>query len=91
MIFILGSAVFIGYTIAILLASFRHRREPEDRAPGATSRSLFIPIAGILIPILLLIPVYVLNVASLNAIPFKIQSNDLVVDVIGHQWWWEIH
>ncbi len=89
-IFIIGALVFAGYAGAILIASWRRRTASPATAPGASGSSLLIPIAGIVIPSIILLVSYGYGLSTASAAP-RSPTGALVVEVVGHQWWWQVY
>ncbi len=88
-IFVVGGLVFVAYTGVIWIASWRRRNARPGSAPGAEAPSLLIPIAGIAIPAILLIGAYAYTSSTAAAIPNTVPGA-LVVEVVAHQWWWQV-
>lgn len=89
-IIILGTLVFIAYGGLVLYGSLRRRQAPALAEPGKATPSLFIPIGGIAIPAVILLITYFFTLNTMNAIPYTVPGA-YVVEVTGHQWWWEVH
>jgi cytochrome c oxidase subunit 2 len=75
--------VVMGLLLAGLLRRSRH--EPAI-APGGGNR--FVVIGGAVIPAILLVTMLLASLKTTVAL--KLPRNDLTVQVIGHQWWWEV-
>ncbi len=89
-LFIVGSIVFVGYMGAIVIAAWRGRNASPRTSPGASASSRLIPIAGIAIPGIILIGSFAYIRNTVNPIPSN-SPGALVVEVVAHQWWWEVH
>jgi cytochrome c oxidase subunit 2 len=94
--FWLGTIIWVGVTILLLVGLFRHPRTPGMYAPlpeenHARTVNLWVVGGGIVFPILVLISLIALTVGALRVIPTVAPSNALVIEVTGHQWWWEVH
>jgi cytochrome c oxidase subunit 2 len=90
---VVASVVFLG-ACAMLLVGWRRRRDrglPVVGEDEAVNQRLVITF-GIAIPIVVLITLFLVsNVAVIRATAApKAGSTKLSVQVIGHQWWWEI-
>src|SRR3954453_16517950 len=88
-----ASVVFGGAVLLIVLAAIRRRREGLPLLgtnEGATGR--LVVLFGMVIPVVVLVGVFV--VANLGVVPAtdapKAGSTSLTIQVVGHQWWWEV-
>jgi cytochrome c oxidase subunit 2 len=83
--------VFFGVTSALIYAVFRFRRQPGDPLPvqvhGSSTLEFLWTAIPVLILVALLIPSIIL-VIDLKTPPAEAKT-DLMVEVVGHQWWWE--
>jgi cytochrome c oxidase subunit 2 len=85
-ILIVGTLVFVAYAGMILYASWRRRHVPYPAVPGEAGPSLVVPVAGIVIPAIILVITFAYTLNTMNAIPYTAPSA-LVVAVVAHQWW----
>lgn len=69
-----------------LIAVFRRRGERTRIKAGGT---WFVVIAGVAIPAVILTIVYGVGLGDMKALQQPSKSA-VTVDVIGHQWWWEV-
>ena len=83
-----ASAVFVLTMTFLFMALRRATRQPlTGRAPMGNAK--FIALFGIALPVVVLVPLMVLNVrtgAAVHASPDPVTT----VEVIGHQFWWEV-
>lgn len=82
--------VFFGVTAGIIWAVFRYkRRGPElpEQIHGSSRLELVWTVIPVVILVALFIPSLIL-VIDLKTPPAEAEA-DLVVEVVGHQWWWE--
>jgi cytochrome c oxidase subunit 2 len=91
----LGALIWVGVTALLLTGLFRHRRtlEPYARLPDSQRTrtvNLWVWGGGILLPTFVLIGLVALTVGTLRSIPSAMPSDAMVIEVIGHQWWWEV-
>ena len=88
----LGVAVFVVF--AVLLAVGLFRRSAEEREPGRTESNLvrrWIIPGGVVMPLVVLIMVFGATVAAMRSMASTAPSDALVIEIVGHQWWWEVH
>ncbi|MGH9135500.1 MAG: cytochrome c oxidase subunit II [Acidimicrobiales bacterium] len=65
-------------------------RRPRGN-PGGLSDGAFVGIGGVALPLLVLIPVAVLTVVfTVRMRPAAGSGEALRVEIVSHQWWWEI-
>lgn len=82
---ILGSVIFVVVMAYLLYALFRRRE-----GSAAISGMRVVVWGGIVVPLAILTGLFVYNVNVLGAVnPNRIET-DFTVEVIGHQWWWEV-
>jgi cytochrome c oxidase subunit 2 len=95
--FVLGAVIWVGVTILLLVGLFRRRHTPEAYAPLPEQQqvrtvNLWIVGGGIMMPTLVLIALIALTVGTLRSIAAEkpIAGGGIVIEVTGHQWWWEV-
>lgn len=90
-LFGLGGTVYLVVAGLFLWALLRRRRAnlTEQERPRRDTR--FIVWGGIILPALILLVVFALTVSTLRLLSAPTPSQELVIRVIGRQWWWEIH
>jgi cytochrome c oxidase subunit 2 len=89
-LFAIGTVVVV-LVVAALLYGGRHRR-PEDRDPSEERerRSVrLVVLAGAIVPAVVLAGVFLYTVATLGALSRPVPA-DLVVEVTGRQFWWQL-
>jgi len=94
--FALGTLIWVGFTALLLAGLFRRRRAPEPYVPlpeqeHAQAVRRWVLGAGVAMPTVVLVALVALTVWTLRSIPSANPSGGLVVEVTGHQWWWEVH
>jgi len=82
--FWMGTAVFV-VTMALFLYSLLRRQE---RARPPLGHMGFVVLAGIAVPLVIL--VYILIHSIITQLDIRTPDEGVVVQVIGHQWWWEV-
>jgi cytochrome c oxidase subunit 2 len=91
----LGALIWIGVIVVLWVGLFRGRAGPGlyQPLPATENRravNLWILGGGIVMPTLVLAGLIVLTVGALRSMPDEVSDGGLVVEVIGHQWWWEV-
>jgi cytochrome c oxidase subunit II len=90
LMFGLGVAVFA--VVAGLLAGGLFRRRPADETAGDTrSVRLWIVGGGVIMPVIVITVVLVATVSAMRFVPNRAPPGALEIEVVGHQWWWEVH
>lgn len=88
----LGLAVFVVFAVFLALGLFR-RRGSDGLAPGEGPAGAFngwIVGAGVVAPLLVIGVVFAATVGAMRRLPVTAPRGALEVEVIGHQWWWEV-
>jgi cytochrome c oxidase subunit 2 len=87
----LGAVVFVIFCGALAWALLHRSRRLHLPAPESERRNArMILLLGGLVPGLLLIPLFVWTMQTLAALDPAASRPDLVVDLVGKQWWWEV-
>jgi len=92
LVFWLSLIVFVGVQFLIVYGSLRFRRSktPQNRPPQIHGNTR-LEIAWTIIPAIVLLIVLIPTITTLYEQDNALADSDLVVDVYGKQWWWEIH
>jgi cytochrome c oxidase subunit II len=90
LLFWLGAAVFAVVMAALAVALFRRRRADTPPDAGGRLVSALIGGGGIAMPIVVLAVALVATVLAGRALAAQSEPA-LIVEVTGHQYWWEIH
>ena len=85
----LGVAVFIVF--AVLLAVGLFRRPDADHPPSSERFGRWILAWGAVGPAVVILVVFVATVVAMRATPNQAPDDALVVEIVGHQWWYEVH
>jgi cytochrome c oxidase subunit II len=86
-IFTTTAMVFVIVMGLLLVAIFR--RAPGELRPSSPRSTRFVVIGGALIPAGILLSFLVASLKT--TLELKLPARALTVQVIGHQWWWEIY
>ncbi|WP_213452085.1 cytochrome c oxidase subunit II [Rhizomonospora bruguierae] len=88
LMFWISMAVFVE-VLAFLGWALLRRRRHTVRAGGGDATG-FVVVLGVAIPAVILLPVYGRNLADLDALARPPGAPATTVELIGHQWWWEV-
>ena len=83
----LGVAVFVVF--AAMLGLGLARRRSSSRDPGSSALSWIIG-GGVAMPVVVLIIVFGFTAKAMRATPETAPPGALRVEVVGHQWWYEV-
>jgi cytochrome c oxidase subunit 2 len=81
--------VFVLVESALIFAIVKFRGKPEDEEPAQVHGNTLLEIVWTAIPALILAFIAVPTVRAIFHSYRVPTNNPLVVEVIGHQWWWE--
>ena len=88
----LGGAVFVVVVVVLVLGLFRRRPATEQEAgrerPNRFGR--WFVVGGVAVPMVILMVVFGATVRAMRSIPTTAGPEALVVEVVGHQFWWEV-
>ena len=89
---IVACAVVLIVAILVLAAWARSRgRRTRDDAVFAGSPGLpWITWGGIIVPAIVLVAAFLFTIGTLNAVAAPQRAPAATIQVIGHQWWWEV-
>jgi cytochrome c oxidase subunit II len=88
---VLGAVIFVIFCLALAYAVWHGRRPVDPPTPERDRKSTrMILLLGGVIPALVLVPLFLWTVQTLGAIDPRAERPDLVVDLVGKQWWWEV-
>lgn len=90
--FWLALIVFVGVQAALIYTVLRYRRRDEnEERPEQTHGNPKLEVIWTIIPAIILLVIFVPTVRTIYAQADEIENPDMVVEVYGKQWWWEIH
>ncbi len=84
-----GTIVFVLVEGALVYVVIRYRRRSEDVIPPQTHGHVALEITWTLIPAAILAFIAVPTVRTIFETQAPAPANSLVIEVTGHQWWWE--
>ena len=84
-----GTIVFVLVEAALLYVVIRYRRRNDSVIPPQTHGNVILEITWTLIPAAILAFIAVPTVRTVFETQAPAPANSLVVEVYGHQWWWE--
>lgn len=85
----LGTAVFVVFAVLLVRGLFRSPGEAEPDARKRVGR--WLVGGGVLMPAAVLVVVFGATVWAMRVTPTTASRDALVVEVVGHQWWFEVH
>jgi cytochrome c oxidase subunit II len=88
----LGGAVFVAVVVVLALGLFRRRpaagQETGRERPNRFGR--WFVVGGVVAPMVILLVVFGATVRALRVVPTTAPPEALVIEVVGHQFWWEV-
>jgi cytochrome c oxidase subunit II len=88
----LGAVVFVVVVVVLALGLFRRGREGEpqvDRQRPDRFGRWFV-VGGVVAPLVILLVVFGATVNAMRFVPTTAPPEALVIEVVGHQFWWEV-
>jgi cytochrome c oxidase subunit 2 len=80
-------AVVVGLIVVAIVRRGRAGAEVDPARPRWGEP--FVVVAGVVLPVAILVAVFVVSVREMNAITREGDDAALTVEVVGHMWWWE--
>jgi cytochrome c oxidase subunit 2 len=91
-VFWMALVVFIGVQFGIAYTALRYRRRHEDEPrPEQIHGNKTLEIAWTIIPAVILIVIFIPTVRTMFDFDAAAKDGEVVIDVYGKQWWWEVH
>jgi cytochrome c oxidase subunit II len=88
----LGGVVFVAVVVVLALGLFRRQPAAEEETgrerPDRFGR--WFVVGGVAVPLVILIIVFGATVQAMRSVPTTAPSDALVIEVVGHQFWWEV-
>ena len=88
---LLGTIVFVVVEIALIYTIIRFRKRPGGPAAKQIHGNALLEITWTAIPAVILVFIAVPTVKTIFQTQAPAPANALVIQVTGHQWWWEFH
>ncbi|MGY2002469.1 cytochrome c oxidase subunit II [Blastococcus sp. SYSU DS1024] len=85
---VLGGLLWLA-TVVFLVLALRHRARREPRAADRGAKA-FIAVWGVVVPIVVLPAVFAYSLVVGVDISRPVPPGELTVEVVGHQFWWEV-
>lgn len=88
----LGVAVFVVFCVFLVMALVRRRPAAEDdlRQQAPNRFDSWIIGGGVVVPFIVLVIVFGATVQAMRVVPNRAPPDALVIEVVGHQWWYEV-
>lgn len=86
-----GTIVFVVVEIALVYTIIRFRKRPGGPAPKQIHGNALLEITWTAIPAVILVFIAVPTVKTIFQTQAPAPAGALVIEVTGHQWWWEFH
>jgi cytochrome c oxidase subunit II len=87
----LGGVVFVAVVVVLALGLFRRRPAAEQETNQRPTRfGRWFVVGGVVAPLLILAIVFGATVRAMRLVPTTAPSDALVIEVVGHQFWWEV-
>jgi cytochrome c oxidase subunit II len=88
----LGGVVFVAVVVVLALGLFR-RRPAAEHETGRQRPNRFgrwFVVGGVVAPMVILLVVFGATLRAMRLVPTTAPSDALVIEVVGHQFWWEV-
>ena len=86
----LGVAVYLVVVVLLAVGLFRRRSSDPGEEGDEVSSRRWLVWGGLVLPVALITVVLVATVGAMRAVRNDVPSGALVIDIVGHQWWWEV-
>ena len=88
----LGAAVFVLVAVLLAIGLFRRRpaEEPDEQEEDPGRARWWIVGGGVVLPVVVIGIVLAATVGTMRDVSTAAPDGALVVEVVGHQWWWEV-
>lgn len=91
--FWLGLLAFVIFAYVLVRGLARSSNEEAARTDPAGERSgrNLIIGGGVVLPVVLISVVFALTIQAMRSMPSASGDDPLIIEITGHQWWWEIY
>jgi len=88
----LGVAVFLVVGVVLVVGLFRSRPgDAPEAGPQPPDRfGPWLVGGGVALPLIVITVVFAATVDAMRDVPTTAPDGALVVEIVGHQWWWEV-
>ena len=86
-----GTVVFVVVEVGLIYTIFRFRKRPGGPAAKQIHGNAALEISWTIIPAVILVLIAIPTVKTIFETQAPAPAGALVVEVTGHQWWWEFH
>lgn len=89
LMFWISAIVFVVVVGLLAVGIWRKRRDDEDPRRPVRWGEPFILVAGVVIPAVVLVGVFLISLRDMSALSDPDEGIEITIDVVGHDWWWE--
>lgn len=82
----LGGVTFLVFVVFLVRALIRSGGEPNER-----HESRLVKWGGVVLPTVIVSVVLGVTLFTMSELPTKAEEGALVIEVTGHQWWWDVY
>ena len=88
----LGGIVFVAVVVVLALGLFRRRAAAEQETGRERPKRFdrWFVVGGVVVPLVILVVVFGATVRAMRLVPTTAPPEALVIEVVGHQFWWEV-
>ncbi len=86
----LGLLVLISVVAILIIKIIRNREPSAEATPGEPGNDTWIVLGGVAIPAVILVALLIPGLLTLNTLSGEQGDKEIVIDVTGYQWWWEV-
>lgn len=88
--FWIGTVVFL-FVLGLLWFAVTYAKNDSNEAPGSTkSRTRLVLLGGIVMPVIIIAVVFIFSTRGLVAIGNLGGDDTVTIDIVAHQYWWEV-